>query len=170
MPPCASTSVLAPSVIVSTASPVVSALPSVTPPSAVPKFLAPIRPLMSRKTGGARVLTSAECLAMLEEKQSQKKKVTKEKEQRKKEKRKQREEEAKKKVAEREEKKKQREALKKKTKKKRKRDQEKTNQKIRKAQEIATTVEPLYNGHLGTQNFVRYNEVSLSQGLPVYFR
>ena len=81
------------------------------------RFLTPIRPLMSRKTGGARVPTSAECLAMLEEKQSQKKKDTEEKEQRKKEreeKRKQREEEAKRKVAEREEKKKQREALKKK--------------------------------------------------------
>ena len=89
------------------------------------------------------MLTSAECLAMLEEKQSQKKKDTEEKEQRKKEreeKRKQREEEAKKKVAEREEKKKQREALKKKDEEKRKRDQEKTNQKIRKAQEKATNL------------------------------
>ena len=79
---------MAPSVIAPTASPLVSALSSVTPPSAVSKFLTPIRPQMSRKTGGARVLTSAECLAMLEEKQSQKKKDTEEKERHKKEKRK----------------------------------------------------------------------------------
>ena len=32
------------------------------------------------------------------------------------------------------------------------------------------TVEPLYNGHPWDPKFVRYNEVSLSQGLPVYFR
>jgi len=30
-------------------------------------------------------------------------------------------------------------------------------------------VEPLPHT-LGTQNFVRYNEMSLSQGFPVYFR
>ena len=29
---------------------------------------------------------------------------------------------------------------------------------------------PSITDTLGTQNFVRYNEVSLSQGLPVYFR
>jgi len=78
MPPYASISVMAPSVIAPTASPLVSALPSVSPPSAVSKFLTPIRPQMSCKTGGAWVLTSAECLVMLEEKQSQKKKDTKE--------------------------------------------------------------------------------------------
>jgi len=29
---------------------------------------------------------------------------------------------------------------------------------------------PSITDTLGTQNFVRYNEVSLSQGFPVYFR
>ena len=29
---------------------------------------------------------------------------------------------------------------------------------------------PSITDTLGTENFVRYNEVSLSQGLPVYFR
>ena len=36
--------------------------------------------------------------------------------------------------------------------------------------ETGATVEPLYNGHPWDPNFVRYNEVSLSQGFPVYFR
>ena len=139
--PNASTTVMAPSVIAPTASPMVSALPSVAPPSAVSKFLTPIRPQMSCKTGGASVLTSAECLAMLEEKQLQKKKETEEKEKEREEKKKQREEEAKRKVAKREEKKKQREALmKKKDEEKRKKDQEKTNQRVRKAQEKATNL------------------------------
>ena len=34
----------------------------------------------------------------------------------------------------------------------------------------SSTGEPLYNNTLGTQNFVHYNEVSLSQRFPVYFR
>ena len=34
---------------------------------------------------------------------------------------------------------------------------------------LPNTVEPLYNGHIGTQHFVHYSEVSLTQGLLVYF-
>ena len=31
------------------------------------------------------------------------------------------------------------------------------------------TVEPLYNGHHCEQHFVPYSDMSLTQGLPVYF-
>ena len=36
--------------------------------------------------------------------------------------------------------------------------------------EVGIQWNPCITDTLGTQNFIRYNEVSLSQGLPVYFR
>jgi len=89
---------------------------------------------MIRKTGGARVLTSDECLQIMEEKALKKRMEAEEKEHRKterEEKKRQREEEAKRKAAERAEKKKQCEEQKKR----------KAEEKARKAAEKARKVE-----------------------------
>ena len=78
----------------------------------ISQFLTPVRPCVTRKTGSARVLTSDECIAMLEEKKLRRQREAMEKERRKQErtdKKRQREEEAKRKVAERQQKKQQRE-------------------------------------------------------------
>ena len=135
-PVTASPPVTTPSVFPPLTTPSVS--PSVTTPksktSPVSQFLTPIRPGMIRKTGGARVLTSDECLQIMEEKALKKWMEAEEKEHRKterEEKKRQREEEAKRKAAERAEKKKQCEEQKKR----------KAEEKARKAAEKARKVE-----------------------------
>ena len=124
--------------------------PSASPSSSVSQFLTPIRPCVTRKTGSARVLTSAECLSMLKEKTVQKRKEAEEKERRKKERRKKerrkkeredkkrhREEEGKRKAIERQQKQQHREELRK------KKAEEKARKAIEKARKVKTNVKAI---------------------------